>query len=100
MNWHLWDLVEYSHLKRQFRDQIGCAKMLATSPRRRPGSTVLQVFDSMDGVSPVLNALGRLCCGAMDPGLPHGTSPWAEGPRDDDHASACAQFDYARFSPA
>src|SRR6266702_6097291 len=21
----------------------------------------------------------------MDPGLPHGSSPWAEGPRDDNH---------------
>jgi hypothetical protein len=30
----------------------------------------------------------------MDPGLPTEQSPWAEGPRDEDHASARAQFDY------
>src|SRR5215471_1017407 len=40
-----------------------------------------------DAVSTILPALNRLCCGTMDPGLR----------RDDDHVSACAQFDYSLF---
>src|SRR5260370_18541357 len=49
------------------------------SSRRRPGS----IYQSATCPQRSHKPLNSVSCTAMDPGLPHGSSPWAEGPRDD-----------------
>jgi hypothetical protein len=62
-------------------------------PCGRPGSTVLQVSDR-SAVSPLLPSLNWLRCGCS------GSRPASGLRRDDDHVSACAQFDSTLFRGA
>jgi hypothetical protein len=52
--------------------------------RRRPGSIV----PSLRNLEAMAMPYQWSCPGEMDPGLPHGSSPWAEGPRGDEKTCA------------
>ena len=51
-----------------------------TGPRVRPLAVGLQPTDLVPWAEDRLQPVSRT---ALGPGLPHGTNPWAEGPRDD-----------------
>src|SRR3954452_18852389 len=60
-------------------------------PSRKRGAGHMTAIDQSNRAADTLRAGGRP---HMDPGFPHGSSPWAEGPRDSEKGASAESSEW------